>query len=81
MCCFRYWMKAACLHIRCSNVEMLELRFLLILLFPGRPEPVPLCDRFRRSAHGEDRGLRQHHERIGSGSGKPKVRAHAHIHL
>lgn len=29
-------------------------------LFPGRPEPVPLRDCFRRSIHGEDRGLRQY---------------------
>lgn len=77
-------MKARLVYIygvrECSDIEALELCFLLILLFPGRPEPVPLRDRFRRSAHGKDRGLRQHQERIGTESGKDKVRTRAHIH-
>lgn len=50
--------------------------------FSGRPEPVTLCDRFWRSTHCEEWGLRQHlRERIVTESGKNKVRSHIYTNI
>jgi len=78
------------LHIRrsrmlgCQGLNYASCSF----FFSGRPGPVTLCDRFWRSTHSEDWGLRQHRERFSTESGKDKARdylvthslTHTHTH-